>query len=339
MDLAVRMKARPLKTSVSPEIHLFYTAENYEMEKLNQGLTFLKRVLFKFVNKFWKTKIEPVESSDSLVEYAFSRVSISIPSSHLLPTYQKDNKLYDRFLPYLANYLPAGGLVVDVGANVGDTLAAMYSSNPSLDFVCVEADDKYFAILEQNISRIHSNNANVSIVPIKALAGESVSNVVLEGKGGTKKAVFSQDGAATLNSRTLDSILDGGNTKSIVLIKSDVDGYDFDVIDSARRVICEHRPILFFECLFDNDYQKASYEKTICGLISLGYDHWVVFDNFGDVILRTGHLSDIVQLFDYVWRQNLKRSTRTIHYYDILATGTSYRNAVDQCINDYLESV
>ncbi|MEI7464384.1 MAG: hypothetical protein WCJ87_03490 [Burkholderiales bacterium] len=63
--------------------------------------------------------------SMGLIEHPFSRVSILMPKNHRLAEYKKRHRLYDQFLPHLARYLPTGGVVVDIGANVGDTLAAM----------------------------------------------------------------------------------------------------------------------------------------------------------------------------------------------------------------------
>ena len=275
--------------------------------------------------------------SDMIVEYAFERVSIKIPSSHQLGLYQRKHKLYDRFLPHLAKYLPVGALVVDVGANCGDTLAAMFSSNSNLAFVCVEPDDEFYALLDVNTKRIQEIDARVSVRLIKSLIGKSVTNVSLVGTGGTKKAVVGgMEGAATMDSTALDGLLDYTEKQRLVLIKSDVDGYDYDVVDSAEHLVNEHTPLLFFECQFDHDFQKAGYEQTISRLGASGYDYWVLFDNFGEVVLRTQQVNDIYQLFDYVWRQNMKRTSRTIFYFDVLATGARYRSVVDHSVGDYL---
>jgi hypothetical protein len=51
-----------------------------------------------------------------------------------------------------------------------------------------------------------------------------------------------------------------------------------------------------------------------------GYRAWTVFDNYGDVVLRTREIEALFQLFDYVDRQNAGLTTRTIHYFDVLAS-------------------
>lgn len=272
----------------------------------------------------------------SMIEYPFGRLSVRMPASHQLANYQRNHKLYDRFLPHLAKYLSTEGLVIDVGANCGDTLAAMFSANSDLAFVCVEPDDEFFQMLQETKERILAIDPSVSIRLVKELIGESVKNVSLEGSKGTKKAVSGSSGSMTMDSMPLDKAIDSAEGQKLVLLKSDVDGYDYDVIDSAERLVTMHRPLLFFECQQDHDFQRAGYVQTITRLFDSGYDQWVVFDNFGEVVLRTERVSDIVQLFDYVWRQNMKRSSRTIYYFDVLASTEQHRLTIGRCIDDYL---
>src|SRR5574340_220037 len=69
------------------------------------------------------------------IEYQYTTFTILLPADHLLPDYQQSHKLYDRFLPHLVNYIEPKATVIDVGANCGDTLAAMYESNKSLTYI------------------------------------------------------------------------------------------------------------------------------------------------------------------------------------------------------------
>jgi len=80
------------------------------------------------------------------IDYSIGHYSIKLPYGHNLPGFQRNHPHYDRFLPHLAKYLPGGSFVVDVGANCGDTFAGMFNENPSLNFVCVEAD-AFFSII------------------------------------------------------------------------------------------------------------------------------------------------------------------------------------------------
>jgi hypothetical protein len=120
------------------------------------------------------------------------------------------------------------------------------------------------------------------------------------------------------------------------LIKSDVDGFDYDVIDSAADTIKNFTPLIYFECLCYTVSQKMGFENTIERLSGLGYINWIVFDNFGEVVLRCSDYSIVCQMINYIWRQNLERSTRTIYYIDVLAYVDGDSQLVDEVVDGYL---
>ncbi len=270
-------------------------------------------------------------------EYRYTNFSMVLPADHLLPSYQKQHKLYDRFLPHLSKYLAPKSTVIDVGANCGDTLAAMYDANKHLNYICVEPDQAFFAFLQRNVLRIKAVDKDASIHTIRSLVGKNVTKVSLEGSGGTKKAIIDHSNG-TISSESLDHILLRSKASDVRLLKSDVDGFDYDVIDSAESIINSCSPIIFFECHFDHLFQKIGYEKTIASLKSIGYATWVIFDNFGEIVLRTNDTQQINQLLDYVWRQNIRRATRTIYYYDVLTASNKDNDLIDQVINAYIAS-
>jgi FkbM family methyltransferase len=297
----------------------------------------LKKAGVGIIRKISGAAYEDKKDLKAHVEYDFPRLSILMPKDHRLGEYQSNNRLYDRFLPHLAKYLPANSAVIDVGANVGDTLAAMYSSNPELNFTCIEPDDEFFSLLESNANRIRTIDKSASISLIKALVGVSVGTVLLEGSGGTKKAVNADGNPVGIKSVSLDSVLDASRTTNLALIKSDVDGYDYDVIESGLELIDTQRPLLFFECQLDHEFQKIAYERLINTLSARGYDLFTVFDNFGEIVIQTSRTGDVSQLFNYVWRQNAKRTTQTIYYYDLLVSQHRHHELVAACVTEYLK--
>jgi FkbM family methyltransferase len=268
------------------------------------------------------------------ITYAYNHFAIALPANHLLPTYQKQHRLYDRFLPHLAKYIDRGSIIIDVGANCGDSLASMYDVNQELNYVCIEADDIFFEFLNLNVSQIRAFDPRASILTIKSFIGKNVTNAILEGSAGTKHAVPGS-GSQGMSTQTLDAIFANTSTAKIRLLKSDVDGYDYDVIESARSLIERHSPLIFFECQFDHEFQKTNYLSTIAGLESMGYADWAMFDNFGQLLLRANSVSQVIQLFEYVWRQNINQSTRTIYYFDVLASTRTDTLLIDRVLKDY----
>jgi len=265
------------------------------------------------------------------IRYTYENFSINLPSYHLLPTYQDAHPKYDRFLPLLAEYILEMEVVVDVGANVGDTLAGMAEKNSKAKYICIEPDNHFFYCLERNVEIIRASLKHLNVRLVKELIGKNISGVTLCGDGGTKYAVIENNGR--IKSVQLDEIL--SDEIDVRLIKSDVDGFDYDVLDSSTATIEKHKPMLFFECQCDFDYQKASYAKTLEGLQLSGYRDWVVFDNYGEMILRTSSAGVVLQLMDYSWRQRIGKTAQTIPYYDILTVQSNETAVIDEVLKRY----
>ena len=285
-------------------------------------------LLSKMVSKI-KRKIR--QYSKFPILYQYKDFSIKLPANHLLPEYQNAHPKYDRFLPHLVKYATSSDTIVDIGANVGDTLAGMAEKNSTSNYICIEPDDTFYKHLEENINRIKKSITGFKIKTIKALVGKNISNVSLDGKGGTKHAII--DNGGTIKSLPLDEMIP--YELNVRVLKSDVDGFDYDVLDSSMSVIETHKPIIFFECQYDFEYQKNGYSKTLKILESVGYCDWTVFDNFGEVIVRTNNVSIVDQLMNYLWQQNIGNATRTINYFDILSVQKDDSLLIDKVLIEY----
>lgn len=263
----------------------------------------------------------------------FKNFNISLPANHSLIYNQYSCPNYDRFLPHLVTYFKSNETVIDIGANVGDTLAAMVDKNSLLNYICIEADETFFEFLNNNIKKIKAVYKDLRVSTIKTLIGKNITGVKLEGGKGSKHAVQSKNGAIV--SQSLDDLITEFNIDNLRLLKSDVDGFDYDVLESSLHSINICKPILYFECQFDHEYQKNGFEQIFSKLENIGYKDWVVFDNFGEIILRTQSTDILNYLISYVWSQNTNSSNRTIYYYDILATQSTESNLITQVLIDY----
>ncbi|MDK9721264.1 MAG: FkbM family methyltransferase [Rhodospirillales bacterium] len=293
--------------------------------------TQVKKYIYSTVARMIRNNIRIFFSAP--IEYGYTNFSIKLPANHMLPAYQQAHKKYDRFLPHLAKYMNHLDTIIDVGANVGDTLAGMVEQNPEANYICIEPDDLFYQYLEENIERIKIYKMDLKIRTIKALIGKNVSSVTLEGNKGTKHATGI--GTGNIASVTLDEIISQTSYDNIRLLKTDVDGFDYDVLDSSISAIEKHKPMIFFECQFDYEYQKNGYAKTFSSLSSAGYCDWTIFDNFGEVILRTDDIAIIMQLLDYVWKQNSGLASRAIYYYDVLAVQQNDSKLIDSVLKEY----
>ena len=193
----------------------------------------------------------------------------------------------------------------------------MVQQNSLPTYLCIEPDDEFYLYLEKNVKRMKKKIPDLEVYLFKELVGEKIDHVSLLKNKGTA-SIDCRNGY--LRSKSLDQILyHFKNNKKIRLLKTDVDGFDFDVLESSLNTIRKFKPILFFECYYNSEYQKIKYLNIIKKLNLLGYSNWVIFDNFGELILKTKNVEIIFNLLEYIWRQNYRNAKRTIDYLDILS--------------------
>ena len=295
-------------------------------------MNLIKKILIKIFNYFY-TKIRNSNLFKNVTRnYNYKNFSILLPLNHMLPDYQKANPKYDKLLPIISKYINQNEMIIDIGANVGDTLAAMVDENPNPIYLCIEPEDEFYSYLLRNVDIIQKKIPNLKVHLLKQFVGNQITNVSLDKKGGTAKANLI---SGNIKSKTLDDILnDFENIEKIKLLKADTDGFDYDVLESSLKTIEKHKPILFFECQYELEYQKTNYKSIIKKLQSLGYFHWTIFDNYGEIIITTQNLETIYSLMEYVWKQNLGKTRRTISYYDLLVCCDNNKEIVDNVIKE-----
>ncbi len=264
--------------------------------------------------------------------YSHKNYKIILPRGHLLPEYQKQHVNYDRFLPHLVRYID-DGCFIDVGANCGDTLVAVGVSNPNLSYLCIEPDDFFFDYLKKNYEQLLFSNPLIKVRLAKKLVGLEVLKASLTGSNGTKFAVLDENGMCSV---TLDQlVLEHQIKEKVNVIKVDVDGYDYDVINSGKGLIVKDYPLLFFEVNFSAESQYLRYKSLVREIYDIGYKDWTIFDNFGSVMLRTNNLDTLNCLLDYLHAQINGAATKTIPYYDLLAGTDKDVAVIDGALKSY----
>ena len=268
-------------------------------------------------------------------KYKIGKTHIKLDYTHKLPDNLLRFPYYDRFLPHFVKYLPINTSVVDVGANVGDTLVGMVNTNSELEYICIEPDKNFFKDLKNNEQILNKEFKNLKIHTINQFVGKELNNISLKGTLGTKSAKIGGD----IKSKQLDKILSeiGINFKDISLIKTDVDGFDYDVIRSANEAILNN-PFLYFECQYDNLSQFKNYKSLFLELKNKGYDEFVFFDNFGQYMCKLRNINEINDLLNYLAIQTLHGGTRTLGYYDILTYTHNRDELVSRILKDYIAS-
>ena len=183
--------------------------------------------------------------------YQINGTMIKIDYNHLLPNYEKNFPNYDRFLSHLVKYLENDSIVVDVGANVGDSLLKMVNSNDRLQYICIEPDDNFYSDLVHNCEMVKNKKTKLKVTTLKKYVGLDSDYISLvNGTNGSKRSI---PGSGSARSDSLENIFNELNISQnkLSLIKSDVDGYDWDVIKSANSLL-NNNPYIYFECFYEN---------------------------------------------------------------------------------------
>ena len=209
-----------------------------------------------------------------------------LPLSHELPQYLTALPLYDSLLVRLASFLREkdGQLfAIDVGANIGDTLAALYSDTASRDaYLAVEPNPHFRTYLTRN----WIDRPNVTILPYLCVAGQSEGRTykILE-YNGTAEIIESETGQK-FEERTLEHIVASyPDFQNCNLIKIDTDGHDFEVIRGAASLIRQKHPTIFFEAApMSNVNFVEECVDTLKFFAEAGYQSFFAYDNFGHFV-------------------------------------------------------
>jgi len=202
--------------------------------------------------------------------------------------------------------------VIDVGANVGDTIAVIKSAI-DIPVIGIEGDSVSHSFLEQNTKQFRE------ITLIKAFLGEKRTNirVELEKKGWNTTLVPAEKSENIITLKTLDEVLEehGLLTHTLKLLKIDTEGFDTIILRGATGLMRQHKPVLYFE--YNKTNMDAINENGLVTLLSLekyGYYTVLFFDNKGRHMLTTPlSQHDLIrQLHHYA-----DETASEIAYYDV----------------------
>ncbi|MBK6935741.1 MAG: FkbM family methyltransferase [Chitinophagaceae bacterium] len=274
-----------------------------------------KKFFKRFGYDIIKTGIPYIPKTNKDVEVAVGKYKILMPGYNIQAAnykiYPDLNAQFGRLSKTIAAKYPKMTLI-DVGANVGDTIAVV-KNQIDIPIIAVEGDEITFGYLEKNSSRF----ANVSIVKTFLSEKSKDINVSFEKSGWNATVIPSNVGGKSVSFKTLDEVISSGGFGQRVLkfLKVDVEGFDTIVLRGAMELIENHKPVLFFE--YNRQNMIAINEEglsTILSFHNFGYDKIAFFDHKGTLILATTlrNKEVVTYLHDYA-----SSPKNLIGYYDI----------------------
>lgn len=197
------------------------------------------------------------------------------------------NAYEDETSRFLAD-LFQGGAMLDVGANIGlialpFAVRSRHQANTGTPHViAVEALPSNFEVLRHNIER---NTLGESISAMNIGLGARSDNVFIQIEGDdpvmTGTANILPSGRdfkkIPLQIHAIDALIGEGRLpRDISLIKIDTDGWDFEILKGAEKMLREGRPLVYAElmehCLNWHGYGIA---EVIAFMKNLDYQTWV----------------------------------------------------------------
>lgn len=268
--------------------------------------------------------------------------------SHMLDVYKKKYPLYDLFLEQISSNFD--GLIIDIGANIGDTAISIFSKNDRSFIVGVEPDEDFCKICRQNIEKNHLQQRFLLVD--KFISGEKGNFKIEKNSSHSTGSKIQVDDASTSNSISfaeLMQLIPQEKRAAFDLVKIDTDGFDWDVLDSycdsLQNANADRARFVFFEfqTFLNNigftDPDRASrtqkYQSALERLYQNNYDSFALFDNFGTYLMTTSSIAEIVSLSDYIGRSQLVNKHSTFYHMDVLAFNQAEREFVNQQIEAY----
>jgi FkbM family methyltransferase len=208
-----------------------------------------------------------VRLGDPTIRYAVGSIPLELPLSHPLPFFRQDHPLYDTAIGRIAALL--AGPVVDVGANVGDTAASIRSLSDA-PVLCIEGDERFYALLERNAEALEP-------VELERAFVEAPARGRLERSAGTARVLAGDD---ELPTKPLAQVLgEHPRFERPALLKLDTDGMDVPILLANLELVGRIRPVLFFE--YDPHFGAAP--EIFERLRELGYERMLVYENTGEL--------------------------------------------------------
>lgn len=239
--------------------------------------------------------------------------------SHKTPGYQYIYPQMNRQLLYAARYIRAQRerplTIVDVGANIGDTVLNIGITDAK--YICIEGNPDFADLLRENLKDFDYELDEVYITDTGAARG----NVAHAADGTARASEEGGDGPVEMTS--VDGLFDRKypDLEHLDIFKVDTDGYDFRVLRSAEKVLTRYSPAVFFE--WDKTYLEENGEDPLSGfrlLKKLGYSSAILFDHVGELLLeiRTDDMEGLRHCMDCIAGEKLEDDNRRINYYDVL---------------------
>lgn len=272
--------------------------------------------------------------------YPVGNYLLHLPPEHNLPLIQKLDPLYDHgYLPLIQEILIAepNKVVVDIGANVGDTACAIASMARNKIY-CVEGSVKYLPYLRRNV-KLLDGQAVITGKFIDVSLREELNLKFLE-RDGTGSFAYDQKESDPISNDKFIQMSDFLYTipEPIGLFKTDTDGLDLQICEAFISCYDIEGTALWCEFNQPDEYtSEADQLSFLNSLKELGFSA-SIFSNRG-IPLLFQEVIDPKAILDIMLfgRLSSYSSAQSIHYLDIFFLPLKQMNIFDNVAKGYRE--
>jgi FkbM family methyltransferase len=272
------------------------------------------------------------DSKTFALEQDGAHCSLVGPPDHQLAAFRAVHPLYDRRLPTLArivsDHAPDESFI-DVGANIGDTIALARLARATMPAIAIDASVTYCKYLWANLKNSPELFGNLRFV-WGYVGGTGDSGQVTLGAGTASSSGSGPAGIVESAPVVGLSTIAGDR---VSLLKTDTDGFDQEIIEAELEFLKEKLPILWMEAQTMSTADEAKWRRLIASMAPQ-WTKMILFDNFGFAIAR-GDTSDLgdhaVDLLAYARRQRELDGYRPSFYYlDIALFPERFEHVYDE---------
>jgi len=229
-----------------------------------------------------------IRTGDPLIRYRLNGTEILLPLSHNLPVHRRSFPEYSSNIARIARHVEskyADLTFIDVGANVGDTVAILRSTG-HFPILCIEGDDTFFHVLQQNVAQFQGD-----VYLEHAFVAEATGTFKgwVNAQGGTAHLVEDESRREAIHAKALSDILKAHpRFAQSKMIKVDTDGFDCRILRSELALLCRLKPVIFFE--YDPYFFGQCKDDGFTvfeSLQSIGYETAIFYENTGEYLLTS----------------------------------------------------
>jgi FkbM family methyltransferase len=170
-----------------------------------------------------------------------------------------ENHVFDKW----RQYFPTTGLMLDLGANIGNHSLMFHSNFPELKIMAFEMTFGNFDLLKLNVAPYPQISAfNVAVSDsVKIIQYDSSPDYNNGGIGIKSQGTFSNL-AIPLDSLNL--------TERVSFVKIDIEGHELHAYHGMINILVRDKPVIWAEDFVKSGYAQG--ESSIDYLLSLGYE-------------------------------------------------------------------